>query len=128
MAMGRHGVTMLRIINAIAAARPYAVSAGLALGLAACASDGNSVRDAVSATGFATKQTEPAAFVKEKRRDQVEYMPVVREQPKRPTEARSAADVKVLEERLEKVRATNEQAGARAKAAGEAAAERMKSE
>lgn len=80
------------------------------------------MRDAAGATGFATKLNEPAGFVKEKRPEKVEYMPVVREQPKRPTEARSAADVKALEERLEKVRASNEQAGARAKAAGEAAA------
>ena len=80
------------------------------------------MRDAAGATGFATKLNEPAGFVKEKRPEKVEYMPVVREQPKRPTEARSAADVKALEERLEKVRASNEQAGARAKKAGEAAA------
>jgi hypothetical protein len=117
MATRRH-----RIIDAILTARPYVVGAGLGLGLAACATESNSMRDAAGATGFATKLNEPAAFVKEKRREQVEYMPVVREQPKRPTEARSAADVKALEEKLEKVRASNEQAGARAKAAGEAAA------
>jgi hypothetical protein len=116
-ATGKH-----RIIDAILNARPCVLSAALALGLAACATESNPARDAAGATGFATKTNDPAAFVKEKRREQVEYMPVVREQPKRPTEARSAADVKALEEKLEKVRASNEQAGARAKAAGEAAA------
>jgi hypothetical protein len=116
-ATGKH-----RIIDAILTAWPRVLSAGLVLGLAACATESNPARDVAGATGFATKSSEPAAFVKEKRREQVEYMPVVREQPKRPTEARSAADVKALEEKLEKVRASNEQAGARAKAAGEAAA------
>jgi hypothetical protein len=93
-------------------------AACLAASLAACGQDGP-VHGAAQFVGAATTPPQPADFVKATRDPSDDYMAVGVKAPPRPTQPRSPAELKAMENSLEGTRAQLEAAGSAAKTAGE---------
>ncbi len=75
------------------------------------------VRSAAQMTGFATTAPEPADFVKEKRPESIDYIPVGVAAPSR-ARIKTPEEVKAAESGLDSLRVSNEARGAAARAAG----------
>lgn len=93
---------------------------GTALILAGCAttaserkSSGNAIKDLAIWAGFATNTEEPAAFVKETRTTDLNYMPVgvTPPGPKKNARKLTPEELKALEDQLETARLKNEAVG-----------------
>lgn len=83
--------------------------------LAGCQS--GPVRSAAQVTGFATTTPEPADFVKEKRPESTDYIPVGVAAPSR-ARIKTPEEIKAAESGLDSLRGSNEARGAAARAAG----------
>lgn len=93
---------------------------GTALILAGCAttaserkSSGNAIKDLAIWAGFATNTEEPAAFVKETRTTDLNYMPVgvTPPGPKKNARKLTPEELNALEDQLEAARLKNEAVG-----------------
>ena len=86
--------------------------------LAACSGDANPVRDTLVAVGAGPKTAATPDFVRQSRPANLDYVPVGTAAPERPTQARTAEEVKAVEAEMDATRTRNEAA---ARVAAEAA-------
>lgn len=89
-------------------------AATLTAALAACAGDTNPVRDLVAGVGAGPPPAKTPDFVEKTRPAQVDYIPIAKTTPERPTKPRTADEVKAAETAMDKVRTDNEAAAAAA--------------
>lgn len=96
----------------------WCICAALLCGVALAGCEGGGpVKGAAKLTGFATDTPESKDFVKATRPDELEYIPVG-SKVDRPTAKMTPAQFKEIEADLDARRVSNEQEGARTKAAG----------
>ena len=91
-------------------------AAGVLLALAGCAGDTNPVRDVAVATGVGAAPKPAPDFVASSRPAEIDYV-----RPglaSRPTQSKSAADVRATEAAMERTRAVNESKAAAARRLG----------
>ncbi|GLS43360.1 hypothetical protein [Methylobacterium brachythecii] len=105
---------------------------GLAVALLAasiatgCSSDVNPMKAAMVGAGYGPKAVETPEFIESSRRSGSSYMPVGKDEPKRPIRARNATAQKSLEADLEAARTRNEARGKTAEGAGKGIAKGLK--
>jgi hypothetical protein len=95
-----------------------ALALAAAATVAACSSDVNPLREAVTRAGYGAKPIAAPDFVAESRKPGGEFLPVGVSAPQRPIRAKSTEGQKALESELEGARSRNEAKGRAAEGVG----------